>query len=167
MSLFPIDTTTFFIDFFLPFLAVFALFYVLLYKSKIFGDPTKSRTIKNLNIVFAIIVSILVVFYSPVKLGELIGKMFSGATVVIIGLTFFVAFVILISFAKGEEGGKKRSWGVLVIGAILALIALSISGVLPGQIGTDISLLPDFNTILFALIIIFTIVGLFYLLTKF
>jgi len=157
---------------FLPFLIIFTVFYTMLMKSQVLGS-SKSTTIKRINILFALIVAIILVFVNPLSIPwvTIFGQIFAGATIIIILLAFLVFIAIMLGAARQErtvQGLPKTGILGFVIAIILALIILSVSGVIPSFFpetmgNLDLSQITPFMLIF---VIIFVIIGIFYLFSK-
>ena len=124
--------------FYLPFVLVFAIFYGLLTKSKIFGDDALS---KRLNAIISLIAALYVVGFTPVGIqlisfADYIAVLFTDAAVVIVTLLVFLLILFMLIPTKTKELGGW--WNILII--IAALIALALffnagGGVIFGIIG--------------------------------
>ena len=81
-------------EFYLPFVLMFAIFYGLLSKSKIFGDEEKERRVRNINVVVSIVAA-LFIMVSPVgvSLTTFFGAFFTQTMVI---LTTMLAFMLII-----------------------------------------------------------------------
>jgi len=81
-------------EFYLPFVLMFAIFYGLLSKSKIFGDEEKERRVRNINVVVSIVAA-LFIMVSPVgvSLTVFFGAFFTQTMVI---LTTMLAFMLII-----------------------------------------------------------------------
>jgi len=108
----------------LPFLLVFALFYAVLLKTKILGDPDQPWT-KNITAIISMVAAFLVIIYTPVvdALTTLIPQA-SFLLVIIMLLLMLVAFIVP-SWGKAVEEPKWWLW--IPIG-VLVLIFIAIAG---------------------------------------
>ena len=123
-DLFTLMQQTGVFQFYLPFVLVFAIFYGLLDKSKVFGKDSQA---KRLNAVIALVAALYVVGYTPVgvqliNFADYLGALFSDAAVVIVTLLVFLMIVFML--VPTQEAGLKKWWNILIV--IAALIALAI-----------------------------------------
>lgn len=110
--------------FYLPFVLVFAIFYGLLTKSKVFGDDKLS---KRLNAIIALIAALYVVGFTPVgvqliSFADYIGVLFTDAAVVIVTLLVFLLILFMLIPTKTKD--LSGWWNILIV--IAALIALAL-----------------------------------------
>ena len=115
-------------EFYLPFVLMFAIFYGLLSKSKIFGDEDKERRVRNINVVISIVAA-LFVMVSPVgvSLTTFFGTFFTQTMVVLTTMLCFVLiFYMIIPHASVGEVMKEPLKYVkyLVPFALLAVLAI-------------------------------------------
>jgi hypothetical protein len=110
--------------FYLPFVLVFAIFYGLLTKSKVFGDDKMS---KRLNAIISLIAALYVVGFSPVgvqliSFADYIGILFTDAAVVIVTLLVFLLILFMLIPTKSQD--LSGWWNILIVIAALIGIAL-------------------------------------------
>ena len=108
---------------YLPFLFVFAVFYALLVKTKVFG---KGGNVNKINAVVAIIISLYVVIFSPLALSisTFFASMFALGSISIVTLLIFIMLVGLLlgPFVTEERGWEKLGKRMLPILVILAFL---------------------------------------------
>jgi FtsH-binding integral membrane protein len=116
---------------YLPFLLVFALFYALLVKTKVFG---KGGNVNKINALVALIAALYVAVFSPfaASISIFFATLFAQASVGLVALLIFVMFVGLLlgPFVTSEEGWDKlgkRAIPLLVIAAFLFTLWLFFS----------------------------------------
>lgn len=82
-------------EFYLPFVLMFAIFYGLLRRSKIFGDHTADKRVNSLNVVISIVAALFVMVYTPagVTLTAFFGTFFTQTMVV---LTTILCFALIL-----------------------------------------------------------------------
>lgn len=112
-------------QFYLPFVLVFAIFYGLLAKSKVFGDE---KIAKRLNAIVALIAALYVVGFTPVgtqliSFSTYIATLFTDAAVVIVTLLVFLMITFILIPTK-ELGSLKGWWRILILIAVLIGLAL-------------------------------------------
>src|SRR3989304_3098064 len=128
--------------FYLPFIIMFALFYGVLQKAKIFGEE---KTGKNINIILAGAMSLFVMIYTPaITLSEFLATMFGETLVAIVTIlsAILVLFVALTAFGVdlklvGKDEKYKRG-----VGAVIIIIILVVLAILPP--GPALAVLPGF-----------------------
>jgi hypothetical protein len=116
---------------YLPFLFVFAVFYALLVKTKVFGS---GAYVNRINAIVALIISLYVVIFSPFapQISVFFASMFAMGAISIVTLLMFVMLVGLLlgPFVTKEEGWQKlgkKMLPILVIVAFLFTIGLFFS----------------------------------------
>ena len=110
------------LNFYLPFILTFSIFYALLRKSRIFGDPEKVNAI---NAIIAVVAAFYVIAYTPIgfSMSEFLSKFFTQTTTTIVGLMG----VSLILALASAVGWKPECWvGKFTIILILVVIGLVI-----------------------------------------
>jgi hypothetical protein len=110
--------------FYLPFVLVFAIFYGLLTKSKVFGDDKLS---KRLNAIISLIAALYVIGFTPIgtqliSFADYLAVLFTDAAVVIVTLLVFLMILFMLIPTKTQNLGGW--WNILII--IAALIALAL-----------------------------------------
>jgi hypothetical protein len=111
--------------FYLPFVLVFAIFYALLTKSKVFGDE---KTAKRINAIVSLVAALYVVGFTPVgvqliSFADYLAVLFTDAAVVIVTLLVFLMVVYLLIPQK-ELKDLTGWWRILIL--IAAVIALAL-----------------------------------------
>lgn len=126
-------------DYYLPFVLSFAIFYGLLEKSKIFGDSSKDKKVRNINVIIAFSASLMILVFTPLSaLVTFLGTMFTQTFVAIATmLAFILIFYMLVPPSKEGEKSifEKYAKHIAVIAAVI-VIAIFISsggfGIFPG-----------------------------------
>jgi hypothetical protein len=142
-------------EFYLPFLIMFAVFYGLLTKMKLFGDPyAKEKSAKMarvINLIIALSASMFLMAYTPlgISLASFLGGMFGQTSLILItlvcaGLILYVLGVLagFDIFKLTSDKDKKPTPAaikliVVVVGLVAAAMVISNSGVLLPGIGGD------------------------------
>jgi hypothetical protein len=110
-------------ELYLPFLFVFAVFYALLVKTKVFG---KGSYANRINAIVAIIIGLYVVVFSPLgpTISMFFADMFALGSIGIVTLLIFVMVVGLLlgPFVTTEEGWNKLGKKMLPILVLLAFL---------------------------------------------
>jgi len=155
-------------DFFLPFILAFAIFYGLLSKIRIFGDP-KERSARTINLVISLAAAAYITLYvvmPNVALSTFLANMFGQATVVILSLIAFLAIFYLMMNAL-QPGAtwdvKKLGWLVVIFAIIIGVAIFLSSGGASLFPGIPINLNLNFGGIdpgIIAIIVIIIIIGL-------
>jgi len=113
-----------FFSFFFPFLLMFAIFYALLAKSKIFGDP-KEKTVKRINTVVSFIASFFVLALTPlVDLAAFLSAFFGTLFMILVAILCFliIAFMVI----PAEDWEKNKGKYLKFLAPICAIIAIAI-----------------------------------------
>jgi hypothetical protein len=114
--------------FYLPFVLVFAIFYGLLTKSGVFGDPSKDKITRRLNAIISLVAALYVVGFTPVgvqliNFADYLAVLFTDAAVVIVTLLVFLMIFLVLSPTMGFK--DFTGWGkILLLVAILIALAL-------------------------------------------
>lgn len=121
-------------EFYLPFVLMFSVFYGLLNKSKLFGDPDNDQTARNINLIVAFVAAMFVMV-STMAVARFLEDFFTRVIVLIMGIIAFmlVLFTMLPSDAlkhlASEEWMKKWFTPLLIAAALLvAAIFLAAGG---------------------------------------
>jgi len=123
-----------FFQFYLPFLLLFVIFYGILNRSKIFGDPTKEKGAKTTNFIISLVAAFLAIGYSPVgEISVFLANLFGETFIVIAGLLVIGLIVTMISPIFGKEesvlaGKEKLLKGFLLFGILIAIGVFFSSG---------------------------------------
>ena len=163
-------------DFYLPFVLSFAIFYGLLERSKIFGDSSKDKKVRNINVVIAFSASLMIVVFTPLSaLIHFLSNMFTQTFIAMVSLlSFILIFYMLVPPSKeGEENFfKKYTKHIAVIVAVIVMaifISSSGFGIFPGlsEMVIGAPWTPDFalstETQLIIALVIITIVVIWFL----
>jgi hypothetical protein len=157
-----------FFNFLLPFMLSAAIFYGLLRKSKIFGDPDKNITING---VVSLVAAFMVWSYpiiAGVSVETELSKFFMQATsatlVIMIGLIITSMFTEDLMKKLGETLGKTGYGGILVMGILIGVGILISSGLIgvfiPGGIGgTSFYLSSDLVNIIVIMVLLVATIG--------
>jgi len=151
-------------EFYLPFLILFSLFYGLLGKIKIFGNPFPSaedvkkntgatgeaKMAKTINLIFSLAASLFLMAYTPVgiTLTQFFATSFTQTTIIITTLVSGAIIVYLLARLAGIDitagGLGTKSLKYMFILGILIAVAIFISSggiaIFPGLAGVDTSL---------------------------
>jgi len=133
-------------EFFLPFILMFAIFYGLLAKTKIFGDPG-SKPARTINLVIALSAAAYIMVFTPagVTVSTFLSTLFGQWMVLVLGLlAFLMVFYLMMNILKPEAtwDWTKWGWAILLIAIVLmAGVFISSGGatIFPG-IKTPISI---------------------------
>jgi hypothetical protein len=126
-------------EFYLPFVLMFAIFYGLLSKSKIFGDQDKERRVRGINVVISIVAA-LFIMVSPVgvSMTTFFGTFFTQTMVVLTTiLVFAMIFYMIIPAGSVDAVLKDPSKYVKYLApfAVLAAIVLFLASGAPAIFG--------------------------------
>ncbi|MEM5790652.1 MAG: hypothetical protein QXP77_01210 [Candidatus Aenigmatarchaeota archaeon] len=113
-----------FFSYFFPFVLMFAIFYALLTKSKIFGDP-KEKSVKRINTVISFIASFFVLALTPlVDLAAFLSAFFGTLFMILVALLSFliIAFMVIPS----EDWEKNKGKYLKILAPICAIIVIAI-----------------------------------------
>lgn len=129
-------------EFYLPFVLMFAIFYGLLAKSKIFGDESKERRVRNINVVISIVAA-LFVMVSPVgvSLTTFFGTFFTQTMVVLTTMLSFllIMYMVIPHGSVGDMMKEPMKYAkFLVPFAALAALALFFASGAPAIFGINI-----------------------------
>jgi hypothetical protein len=159
-------------EFYLPFVLMFAIFYGLLAKSKIFGDESKERRVRNINVVISIVAA-LFVMVSPVgvSLTTFFGTFFTQTMVVLTTmLSFLLIMYMVVPHGSVDDMLKEpmKYAKFLIPFAALAALALFFASGAPAIFGINVGGvggigLPGLNltsqdTITIVLILVFLLI---------
>jgi len=108
---------------YLPFLFVFAIFYALLVKTKVFGD---SASVNKINAIVALIAALYVAVFSPfaATISIFFASMFALGSIGIVTLLIFIMVVGLLlgPFVTTQQGWKELGEKFIPILVILAFL---------------------------------------------
>jgi uncharacterized membrane protein len=160
-------------EFYLPFVLMFAIFYGLLAKSKIFGDESKERRVRNINVVISIVAA-LFVMVSPVgvSLTTFFGTFFTQTMVILTTmLAFVLIFYMIIPHGSVDDMLKEpMKYAIyLVPFAVLAVLtifvssgALAIFGIkVGGAGGIGVPSLSSQDVVTVVLILVFLLIVIY------
>ena len=152
---------------YLPFLIVFAVFYAILQKTKIFGEK------KGISALIAGVAALYVMTMGG-TLGYFLASLFSGASVAIVGILVFLLIVGLVvgpkaweSFSQGKALGGLILFGLIVAATLFVLAGgLEILGIaipggpqLPSNIQIDTDTLIILGVLIFTVLVIWWMIG--------
>jgi len=154
-------------EFFLPFILMFAIFYGLLAKTKIFGDPG-SKPARTINLVIALAAAAYIMVFTPagVTVSTFLSTLFGQWMVLVLGLlAFLMVFYLMMNILKPEAtwDWTKWGWAILLIAVVLmggVFISSGGASIFPG-IRTPISI--NFGAMdpgILAIIIVVILTGL-------
>lgn len=114
----------------LPFLLIFSIFYAILSKTRVLGDPKEDPWVKGTVTVISMVVSFLVISYTPVV--NALQTLIPQAAFLLVVLMLFLMMVAFIvpDFQTGDF--LKNKWIIGIIGIIMLVIFLAIVGVSVG-----------------------------------
>jgi hypothetical protein len=117
-------------EFFLPFLLMFTIFYALLRKSKLFGEP-KEKPVSNINIVVSLVAALFVMIYTPagVSLTVFFSNFFTQTMVVLSTILSFALILYMLVPTEAMQDLFKGSAFVkiLIPAAFLVVLFVFIS----------------------------------------
>jgi len=113
-------------EYYLPFVIVFAIFFGLLTKSKIFGDD---KGAKNINAIVSLAAALFIMAYTPVgiTLTTFFATFFTQATVAIVTMIVLVMIVYLLAGGGLKDQQIQKMGTYIVVAAILVTLAIFIS----------------------------------------
>lgn len=156
-------------EFYLPFVLMFAIFYGLLSKSKLFGEP-KEKRVTNINVVVSVVAALFVMVYTPVgvSLTVFFGTFFTQTMVILTTILCFalILYMILPTGAVEEmfKDPSKYAKYLIPIAALIVLTVFFSAGGLSIFGVTDISIilprigLSTQDIVIFVLIVVFVLV---------
>ncbi len=125
-------------EFFLPFILMFAIFYGLLIKTKIFGsgeDKQPTRFSKTISMVISLVAAAYIMIYNPVGMGITLTTFFSnlfGQTLVAIMSLLSFLIVLYLMMNVLQPGAKwdwmKWGWIVLIVAVVFGVGVFLSSG---------------------------------------
>lgn len=139
-------------EFYLPWIIMFAIFWAILGKIKLFGDPAKrgNKSAKAINLIISLGASMYIMANTElgINFASFLSMLFGGSFMVIMSIIAFVTVLYVIftsSLGKNPfeaDERQKRIWKFIVIFAALAAVLLVI-GVYISSSGTE--LFPGLN----------------------
>lgn len=159
-------------DFFIPFIMMFAIFYGLLYKTKIFGDPSKERAARTISLVIALAASSYIMVFTPagVTISGFLSAYFSKTLVVVLALLgVLIVFYLLMNILKPEAKWDlgKFGWAALLIAIVLGIsifVSSGGAGIFPGIKNINFGGL-DSGTLAIIVVVILTGLVIYYLIS--
>jgi hypothetical protein len=139
-------------EFYLPFILMFAIFYGLLNKSKTFGDPEKDPTAKNINIIVAFVAAMFVMV-SGMAVARFLEDFFVKVIILICGVIAFMLIAFTMLPAEAVKNLANEKWivpamivaALLVAGIFIAAGGLGIFGIELGSPGAPLIGLPKIS----------------------
>jgi hypothetical protein len=132
-------------EFFLPFLLMFTIFYALLRKSKIFGEPNQ---VGNVNTIVALIAALFVMIYTPagISLTMFFSNFFTQTMVVLTTILSFTLIVYMMPIGDPAAALSNMKYLIPVAGLIMLFVFIAAGGLKifgielgsPGRPGTII-----------------------------
>lgn len=117
-------------EFFLPFLLMFAIFYGLLRKAKLFGDE-KDKQVKRINLIVAGVAALFVMVYTPtgISLTAFFANFFTQTMVVLSSILSFalILYMLVPTDSLQELLSKPRYAGVLALAAVFIVLLVFIA----------------------------------------
>lgn len=158
-------------DFFIPFIIMFAIFYGLLYKTKIFGDPTKEKASRTISMVIALSAASYIMIFTPagVTISGFLSAYFSKTLVVVLALLgVLIVFYLLMNILKPEAQWdlSKFGWAALLIAVVLGIgifVSSGGAGIFPGISSINIGI--DSGTLAVIVVIVLTALVIWYLIS--
>jgi len=113
----------------IPFLLIYTIFFALLQKTKIFGDPTKINNVRIINTIIALSIASVVVFFTPfgISLIDFFSKVFTVSLIMSLGLGMFIVFTVMIAIGRGET--PKPSILSIVLGVLIVIFILNATNI--------------------------------------
>ena len=119
---------------YLPFLLLFAIFFALFAKTKIFGEENS-----KINVLLSFLISLYIVAFSPVSgtIGLWFASVFAATGIVLVSvIIFFLVVALMIAPWWSQVTGSKNWWKILLILAIVVAFLIvtgnAFSGMGPG-----------------------------------
>jgi cytochrome bd-type quinol oxidase subunit 2 len=116
-------------DFFLPFILMFAIFYGLLIKTKIFGqgeDKQPTRFNRTISMVISLVAAAYIMIYTPagITLSTFFANLFGQTLVVVMSLLGFLVIMYLLMnvLQPGATWDAKRFGWLVAIVIIIAIV---------------------------------------------
>lgn len=119
-------------EFYLPFLILFSIFYGLLNKSKIFGDPKEVGSAKAVNAILSLAVAFYIMSFTFIgtafiSLTQFFSTFFTQTAVILVTLIVFVMIVFLLAGGGVKEQDITRIGTYIVVGGGLLALGIFIS----------------------------------------
>ncbi len=118
-----ISLDIFILDYFIPFILTFSIFYIILHQLKVFGEPTSSLT-RKVNLIVSLAISFLVVAYNPlgISFSQFLSQLFLGTTILILAMVLLIFFSAMLAMAMGIKGGHWLTF-LIAVGMVIYLFA--------------------------------------------
>ncbi len=147
---------------YLPFLLLFAVFYALFTKTKIFGESPK------IDILLSFIISLYIVALSPISgmIGAWFASIFAATGVVIVSaIIFFLVVGIMIAPWWKSVGTTKHWWKLLLILGIVVAFLIVTGNVFSGVGPSGTVTIPGLSSqdIVFLTLVIITILIIYWM----
>jgi hypothetical protein len=152
-------------DFFLPFILAFAIFYGLLSKTKVFGNPTEKAP-RTINLVIslglALYITLFVLLPNNISISTFLARYFGSSMIIILGLIgFLMVFYLMMNILKPGADWDWTRWGwIILIIAVIFVVGIFISSgggnIIPGFKLLNISIDPG----ILAVIVVIILTGL-------
>jgi len=154
-------------ELYLPFLLLFAVLFAILQKSKIFAFKADAPNTK-VDILFAFIVSLYIVAFSPVAgaIGLWFANLFAAVGVTLISIIVFFLVIVLMISPWWDEALESKSWKWLIpLGAVVAFLIV-LGSTFGGAIGAGGAItIPGLSSqdVLFLTLVIITILIVYWM----
>lgn len=122
-------------EFYLPWIIMFSIFWALLSKIKLFGDPTKDKTARMVNLIISLGGSMYIMANTAlgVSFAAFLSGLFGGTFMSIMAIISFVSVVyVMAAVAKGGDPfeakiGKKKVWPFIAMLTVIAAVIFALS----------------------------------------
>jgi hypothetical protein len=117
-------------EFFLPFLLMFAIFYGLLRKAKLFGDEN-DKQVKKINLIVAGVAALFVMVYTPtgISLTAFFANFFTQTMVVLSSILSFALILYMLVPTDALQGllSSPRYAGILALAAVFIVLLVFVA----------------------------------------
>lgn len=127
--------------FFLPFILMFAIFYGLLSKTKIFGDPSKDAGVTKINAIVSFVAAMFIMIFPTTNtfvmggvnfaIDTFLGQFVGGALIFFVVVIVFLMILFMIASPFKKEGDKddipKNILPIAVAIGVVMVLALFLS----------------------------------------
>jgi hypothetical protein len=146
---------------YLPFLLVFAIFYAIFRKTKIFGEYSR------VDILLSVLMSLYIVAFSPVAgtIGLWFANLFAMTGVVLVSIIiFFLVIGLLVAPWWSDVIAKKAAWKILVPLGIVVAFLIVMGSTFGGVVGGTITI-PGLSSqdLLFLTLVIITVIVIWWM----
>lgn len=147
---------------YLPFLLLFAVFFALFTKTKIFGESPK------IVILLSFIISLYIVAFSPVSgtIGLWFAQIFAATGMVIVSvIIFFLVVGIMVAPWWGSVAGTKTWWKLLLILGIVVAFLIVTGNAFSGVGATGTVTIPGLSgqDVLFLTLVVITVLIIYWM----